>query len=220
MKSKAKYLVFLDLDHTLLNVNSGKILVLEAYKQRLITHANILKAIYLYFAHRFNFLSTAALIKKMPDWMIGKTEKVMVDFCQVVFQQKMIKHIRPQMYKEIERHRDSGAGIIILSATFNYVCQPILDHLNLDDMICSKMRVSQGIFSGETDGPLCFGREKMIRLRNYCLDNKYSWENAYYYADSIADLDVLSIVGYPVCINPDKKLAKIAGEKSWPINIW
>jgi len=59
---------------------------------------------------------------------------------------------------------------------------------------------------------------------------KYSWkgicgcaskvEDAWYYGDSISDLPVLKTVGFPVCVNPDKKLIKAAKENSWKICYW
>jgi phosphoserine phosphatase len=44
--------------------------------------------------------------------------------------------------------------------------------------------------------------------------------NAFYYADSIADLPVFESVGFPVCVTPEKKLEKIALKRRWKINIW
>ena len=36
----------------------------------------------------------------------------------------------------------------------------------------------------------------------------------------VKDLPALSSIGFPVCINPDKRLKKIAAEKSWKVYYW
>ena len=37
------------------------------------------------------------------------------------------------------------------------------------------------------------------------------------YSDSFSDVPMLSVVGHPACINPDKRLARLARAYDWPI---
>jgi len=90
----------------------------------------------------------------------------------------------------------------------------------MDDVICSELEVSEGILTGRPAGRLCYGNEKALRLKEYCEKMNYPSLEAYYYADSISDLQALDAVGYPVCINPDKKLAGIARSRHWTIHQW
>jgi phosphoserine phosphatase len=45
----------------------------------------------------------------------------------------------------------------------------------------------------------------------------YSLSEAYYYGDSISDLSALEVVGHPVCVQPDRKLSRIAHKNGWRI---
>ena len=69
-------------------------------------------------------------------------------------------------------------------------------------------------------GKRSIGEEKVERLKKYCEINNSKLQDAWYYGDAFADLPALSIVGHPVCINPDKKLERIAVRNSWKIYYW
>jgi phosphoserine phosphatase len=69
-------------------------------------------------------------------------------------------------------------------------------------------------------GKICYGNEKLLRLEKYCEKVNSKISDAWYYADSISDLPVLSIVGSPVCVNPDRQLRKRVKEKNWLIFNW
>ena len=74
-----------------------------------------------------------------------------------------------------------------------------------------------GVLTGEPIGKFCFGEEKVFRLIDYCQKNSVDPNNSWYYGDSISDLPVLSAVGIPICVYPDKKLTKAAKQRGWKI---
>ncbi len=41
-----------------------------------------------------------------------------------------------------------------------------------------------------------------------------------YYGDSISDMQIFEKVGYPVAVNPNRKLSQIAKQKHWAIEHW
>ena len=206
MDKKYSYAAFFDLDGTLLNVNSGEVLVHMAYKKGHMKKKDLLQAFYLAFLYKFQLRETSKIIKKMPKWLAGLSEQEIADFTNKMFDDLLIHAIRPQMYREIEKHKQQNARIIILSAAFNYVCEPVARHLNIDDIICSRLEVVDGLFTGNTVGALCFDSEKLARVTDYCIKNNFSLEEACYYGDSVADSAVLDAVGKPKCVNPDRPL--------------
>ena len=181
---------------------------------------DLLQAFYLAFLYKFKLKETSKIIKQMPKWLAGLSEQKIINFTNKMFKDVLVHTIRPKMYEELQTHKQQNAKLVILSATFNYVCNPVAEHLQMDDIICSKLEVVNGEFTGNSLGRLCFDNEKLSRIEEYCIENNYSLENAYYYADSMADLPVLNIVGHPRCINPDKKLARVAKKNNWPVHFW
>jgi phosphoserine phosphatase len=45
----------------------------------------------------------------------------------------------------------------------------------------------------------------------------HALEQCQAYSDSYSDLPMLSVVGHPFCIRPDRGLARLARAYSWPI---
>jgi phosphoserine phosphatase len=79
------------------------------------------------------------------------------------------------------------------------------------------MEVADGVFTGSPENSFCLEDEKRIRLKQYCELRNYNLSEVYYYGDSISDLSALEVVGHPVCVQPDRKLSRIAHEKGWRI---
>jgi phosphoserine phosphatase len=90
----------------------------------------------------------------------------------------------------------------------------------MDDIICSELEVINGFMTGRPVGNLCYGKEKLNKIIEYCEKNNSTPPESWYYADAIVDLPALSLVGFPVCINPDRKLSREARRKGWPIFSW
>ncbi|MCK5774930.1 MAG: HAD-IB family hydrolase [Bacteroidales bacterium] len=215
MSSKENYIVFIDLDKTLLTVNSGKVLAWAAYKEGLLSNRNLIKAISLSLIYKLHLINSVKTTVLMVEWLKGLSETAVENFAKKVTEQKLINLIRPSMIEEINKHKKQKARIIILSAALPYICQPLANHLNLDGVICSTMEIDQGLFTGKPQGKMCMEEEKAVRIREYCQKNNFNLQDAYCYGDSYSDRFVLDIVGNPVCVNPDNRLDKLAIAKAW-----
>jgi HAD superfamily hydrolase (TIGR01490 family) len=134
------------------------------------------------------------------------------------------KILLPSLFKsgkdEIRFHKVNNAGTVILSSSLSAVCLRISDFLGIDDVICSDLEVHEGLYTGRSNGPLCFGAEKANQLRIFCEANNSSPEKSYYYGDSESDIPVMEVVGHPNCINPERGLRKMAASRNWKISYW
>jgi HAD superfamily hydrolase (TIGR01490 family) len=215
--SGKKYIAFFDLDGTLIRANSGKELILYAYKKGFITWIDLLRGIYLSLLYRFEVRDTDKIINSMLGWLKGVSVTGLTTLAEEIFRDSLMKSIRPEVVDRIVSHKKDGGMVVILSSAIVPVCRAIADHLEMDDVICSTLETRNGIFTGNPEGSLCFGKEKVTRLTEYCKKNNMSPGNSWYYGDSTDDLPVLSIVGNPVCVNPDKKLLRAAKKRGWPV---
>jgi putative phosphoserine phosphatase/1-acylglycerol-3-phosphate O-acyltransferase len=215
--SGIKYIAFFDLDGTIISANSGKVLILSAYRKGLITWLDVIKGIYLSVLYRFDFMDTLKIINSMVGWLKGVSESGLSALSQEISREHLINTIRPEIVEEIRLHKKEGGMVVILSSAIMPVCKAISDYLEMDEIICSTLETTSGIFTGNPEGSLCFGKEKVARLTEFCNKNNINPCHSWYYGDSIADLPVLSSVGNPVCVNPDKKLLKTARKRGWRI---
>jgi len=141
MNKKYKYIAFFDLDGTLLNVNSGEVLVHMAYKKGYMKKKDLWEAFYLAFIYKFKLQETSKIIEKMPKWLSGLSEKGIEAFTQKMFDEILVHTIRQKIYDELKKHQQQDGMLVILSAAFNYVCSPLASHLKFDDTICSHLEV-------------------------------------------------------------------------------
>ena len=217
MSDTGTYIVFIDLDKTLLTTNSGKALVWASYKKGYLTTFNLVKAITLSIIFRLRIINSVRITGLLIKWLRGVPETTVEELAEQVVKVKLISMLRPSMLREIEQHQSKGAQIVLLSASMPYVCKPLARYLKLDDVICSAMELEKGIFTGKTKGKICMEKEKKDRLRQYCHDNSYSLRKAYCYGDSYSDRFALESVGNPICVAPDKRLRKLSGIRKWPV---
>ncbi|MCD6333101.1 MAG: HAD-IB family hydrolase [Bacteroidales bacterium] len=211
------YVVLIDLDDTLLEVNSGRYLIKEAFRRKIMTIRDLSRALWFLILYKGGFRDPELVVQKMALWLKGVPEHTLAELAADVTVNILIPRIRPAMREMIRKHREKGASVVLLSAALNYVCDPVARHLNLDDVICSRMEVKEGIFTGLPEGSLCFGLEKERQCVSYCQKHQYDLDETYCYADSITDLPLLGAVGHPVCVQPDRRLLKTARYHRWTI---
>lgn len=218
--NSARYGAFFDLDDTLINGNSGRLLVRYAWEKSLISWGDLLNAIWLSIQFRFGLKAAEKIVYDMLAWMKGVPERNLGDLSSGSFAEQLFKLISGNARSEVAFHKSHQAKTVILSSAIEPVCNLVATHLQIDDIICTVLESRNGYFTGSVTGNLCFGNEKLTRLEKYCRDNSINPEESWYYSDSISDLPVLGAVGYPVCINPDRQLKRIARKNNWRTEIW
>jgi len=218
--SDTKYIAFFDLDRTLIRTNSGRTIIKEAYSHKLLSRSEILKAYSLSLLFRLKLLKPTRVISSMLSWIKGISLEKMTDLSNEIFKDKLISTLYSEVNEEIRFHKQLGAKVVILSSAILPVCKIIADHLMMDDIICTELETESGFYTGKPLGKFCFGNEKPVRLMQFCLEFSVNPSDSWYYGDSISDFPALCEVGFPVCINPDRKLKKEAISRGWKILAW
>jgi HAD superfamily hydrolase (TIGR01490 family) len=211
------YAAFFDLDKTLLSINSGSVLVREAYKRGLMSTSDLLNAIYLSWLYKFNLRDTSIIVSGMGKWLKGMTLDDMEALSEHIVNKQLVEAIRPEIFPEIRFHRENNAEVVILSSAIVQICKPLGSYIGADNIVCTVMEVADGVFTGLPENKFCFEDEKRIRLIQYCEMRNYSLSKAFYYGDSISDLPALKVVGHPICVRPDRRLSRISRENGWRI---
>jgi HAD superfamily hydrolase (TIGR01490 family) len=213
-------IAFFDLDGTMIGAVSGKALATGAWKEGLMKTSDLLNAIILSISYTLKLKDPVKVMNEMLTWVEGISESTFIELCDNVSTKVLLPTLFREVSPEIEKHRKNNARIVILSSSLTQVCRNFADLLGFDDIICSDVEIRDGILTGKPHGSLCFGAEKLIRMREYCEKINITHPETWYYADSWSDLPVLEIVGHPVCINPDKRLLKKALSSNWEIYNW
>ena len=107
-----------------------------------------------------------------------------------------------------------------MSAAPQEIVEPLAHSLGMTSGIGTRSDVVDGVYTGELDGPFCYGEGKVQAMREIADWQGYDLSQCYAYSDSASDLPMLEAVGHPVAVNPDGKLERHARRHGWPIVIF
>lgn len=136
-------------------------------------------------------------------------------------QQFMAEKIDPMRLPKAEallqKHRDAGDYLLIMTSTNSFVTGPIAKSLGVDEIMASEAEIKDGRYTGNVVGTPCFQAGKVTRLQQWLAQYDGDKENCYFYSDSINDLPLLLEVDNPVAVDPDDTLRAHAEAAGWPV---
>lgn len=118
----------------------------------------------------------------------------------------------------VERHRQAGDTLLLITATNSFVTRPIAELFAIDHLIATEPRVIEGRYVAEIEGTPAFREGKVARLQAWLAERPaLASAESWFYSDSHNDLPLLERVTHPVAVNPDAILADIAKARGWAI---
>ncbi|HAM23449.1 MAG TPA: HAD-IB family hydrolase [Actinobacteria bacterium] len=115
-------------------------------------------------------------------------------------------------------HLDAGQRVWLVSATPIEVAQVIADRLGLTGAIGTRSEIKDGVYTGRLLGSPIHGQAKADAVATLAEVEGLDLTRCSAYSDSANDIPMLSLVGNPHAINPDRKLRHYAKSHEWPVN--
>jgi len=125
--------------------------------------------------------------------------------------------ILPRAVALVEKHRQSGNTLLIITATNAFVTSPIAERFGIEHLIATEPEMLQGRYTGEIAGIPSFREGKVERLRQWLENQDEDLDGSTFYSDSHNDIMLMEKVDHPVAVDPDKQLAAAAAARGWPI---
>lgn len=134
------------------------------------------------------------------------------------FIEERIKPLISQKSRDlIQRHRDAGDTLLIITATNGFVTYPIAEMLGIEHIIAPHPELIDDCYTGRIVGIPSFQDGKVTRLNDWLEQQQLSLAGSYFYSDSHNDLPLLERVDHPVAVDPDDTLKARAEQQGWPI---
>ncbi len=210
---------FFDLDKTILAKSSSFVFARPFFREGLIGRSDVVRSAYA----QFVYLASGAdhqqmetmreyMSKLVTGWDVSKVSSIVDETLDDI--------VDPIVFEEavelIAFHKAAGRDVIIISSSGTEIVEPIGARLGADLAIGTQVAVENGQYTGEILF-YAYGEGKADAMRSLAADRGYDLASSYAYSDSFTDLPMLDLVGYPVAVNPDTELRKLAVERDWPI---
>lgn len=103
--------------------------------------------------------------------------------------------------RALERHRDAGDTVILVSGSFPALLTPIAAEVGATRLLCSVPGVHDGVLTGQLVGDPCIGEAKRTAVRDMLRRcPAVDPARCYAYGDHLSDLPMLAEVGHPVIV--------------------
>ena len=117
----------------------------------------------------------------------------------------------------VEKHRNRGDTLMVITATNRFVTEPIVNLFNIEILLATTPEFIDGRYTGGFIGIPCFQAGKVEYLKEWLAQTSENLAESWFYSDSHNDLPLLLEVTYPVAVDPDQKLRSYAQNNDWPV---
>jgi HAD superfamily hydrolase (TIGR01490 family) len=215
-----KVVAFFDVDRTLVACNTGRLFLRDLRRRGEISFLRALRAMGWMLKYHLSLIDLDQVAAMLAEQMRGQSEKDFAERCRRWVEDEVLPLLLPSALRKIERHREEGHLLAILSSSPTYVTRPIAETLGLDEVLSTQFEVADGAFTGKLKGPCCFGKGKVHWAEDLVARKAIDLESSWFYTDSYSDLPMLERVGNRVVVNPDPRLKRAARRRGWTVENW
>jgi HAD superfamily hydrolase (TIGR01490 family) len=213
-------LALFDLDHTLLSGDSDELWCDFLLAQGLLDASLAARNRSLAGAYSAGIVTPADYCNFYAATLAGRDEA----FWEPIRRRFLAEVIRPRIPDDaralLQRHRDLGHALVLTTATNRVVSGLTAADLGMDHYLGTELEMADGRFTGRTLGAPNMRTGKVERLRAWLQQQgqpETVLRQATFYTDSINDLPLLSVVRWPVVVDPDPRLESAALRKGWKV---
>ena len=210
---------FFDLDRTLISRSSSLSLAPAFHRRGLLgrrdrTKARLAQLVFVRYG------AGASRVGQTADSGMAFLKGLPVETMRDIVQESLDSAFKPHVYRDaldlVARHRERGEKSFVISAALQEIVDALVAELGLDGGRGSTAEVENGVYTGRLVRRLD-GRAKAEVLAQLASADEIELTESTAYSDSAADVPFLEAVGYPVAVNPDRKLRGIAAERGWRV---
>ena len=200
-----------DIDGTILrNISSERVFFRYLIEKGSVTSKDLLQ-----FANMFlnNLLRFKGLyVRKNKEY-----EKIVSDINEC-FKKRISPYISAVALDEINRLKDAGYVIILLSGTLSPFVTCFKEYCNADIGVGTSLTVDdEGIITGEIDGIHSYSGGKVQIVNRLVAEHNIDLSSSYAYANQYLDVKFMRMVGNPVAVNASPLLRLYAKINRWKI---
>ncbi len=134
-----------------------------------------------------------------------------------VYEEHMGAKVRPGVRLLADRHLREGAPVWLVTAAPVELAEVVARRLGLTGALGTVAESVDGTYTGRLVGEPLHGPAKAEAVRALAAAAGWDLARCAAYSDSANDLPLLSMVGRPVVVNPDRALRRHAARRGWEV---
>jgi putative phosphoserine phosphatase/1-acylglycerol-3-phosphate O-acyltransferase len=162
-------------------------------------------------------LGFSGLMVAAAQMLRGVSEESYAKLGEEVFEKHLARQIYPEARALVEAHLEKGHTVAIISSATRYQIDSAAADLGIEKVLCTRLVVENGEFTGAVVKPTCWGQGKVTAAESLVQDCQVNLEESFFYTDSHEDVALLERVGKPQPLNPNDKLTTISERRGWPV---
>lgn len=213
-------IAFFDLDRTLIGINSATRWIRREVRLGYLGWRDAARGAGYIALYQAGFSRMDQILRDAVATLEDSTEEALRQRSQAFWDEEVAHHVRPGALRALAAHREAGDQLAMLTTSSAYIGEAAAAALGIDVVLCNRFEVVGGRFTGRPIEPLCYGHGKRVYAERLAAERGVSLEQCAFYTDSYSDLPALEVVGRPVIVHPDPRLARLARRRGWPIEDW
>ena len=213
---------FFDLDNTIVQGASIFHFAKGMYRRGFFDARTIVKALWFQTYFRAAGKEKAAHVadarETMLSFIAGHTVAEITQVGVEVYVESVAARMWPGTRAIAQLHLDAGQQVWLVTAAPVEMAGIIASRLGLTGALgTTAEHDAEGVYTGRLVGDLLHGPAKAEAVRDLATEHGLDLARSFAYSDSYNDLPMLSLVGHPVAINPDRRLAALAEDQDWQV---
>jgi HAD superfamily hydrolase (TIGR01490 family) len=211
---------FFDVDNTLVRGSTSILFGKVAFAGGALRRRDIWRFAYeqVMFVRRGEKNSTMAGFKdRALSITKGHSIDELLDLMPKVYREEIKPRLWPGTVRAVKEHLALGHEVWLITAAPQELGQLIADDLGATGALGTIVGHKDGVLTGELVGDPLHGQAKRKAARKLAKERNISLKRSFAYSDSVNDLPLLTLVGNPIVVNPDKALKRYADAAGWDI---
>ena len=212
---------FFDVDNTIMQGASIFHLARGLHRRKFFTTGDIVKGMWQQTYFRVAGVEDPEHIAnaraKGLSFIEGHTVAELEEVGEEIFDENMAHKIWPGTRAIAQGHLDQGQRVWLVTAAPVEIANTIARRLGLTGALGTVSEHVDGVYTGRLVGDMLHGEGKAVAVAAIAEREGLDLSRCYAYSDSHNDLPMLTLVGHPCAVNPDKRLRSHAKAQGWQI---
>ena len=153
------------------------------------------------------------------EWVAGRSQEELTRWGREIAAERILPIVYEDIVRVIDGHRMRGDKTFLVTAAPIELAATIANELNMDGAKGTESEIDElGRYTGRLVGDILHGPANAKAVEEIAAENGLDLAECAAYSDSINDLPLLELVGYPHAVNPEGELRRIALTRGWPIH--